>query len=468
MGFKRFSLLVVLRVSLLFVVIAALATALSMRSYPVLCFLLAVLALLQTTELIRFISKTNRELQRFLESARHADFSQRFGQTNLGSGFEELGQAFNDILVRFEANSQQQETTLRYLKALIDHVPVPSLSLHADDSLSLNNNAARRLFANHPTSTLSDLESLAPELAERLEKLQPGQRDTVVFNIEGVEKRFTLAMAQVSIGERIEKLISLQDIQPELDTAQLQAWQALVRVLTHEIMNSITPISSLSATTVGLVSSAQGLVEKRESNTGNQGLQKELTTELKAELDDVLEAVSTIAHRSDSLTQFVESYRKLTKLPKPKHQLFELDPTLRQLSALMSTQQDDKRVYEMSVIVEPANLQLNADPEMFEQVLINLIRNSIQALEDDQSNENPSIEVLANTNKRGQITVSVTDNGPGISEENADEVFVPFFTTKRDGSGVGLALTRQIMTAHGGSVSIRSSKDSGTQVQLTF
>lgn len=460
MGFKRFSILVIVRVSLLFAVVATLAAALATGNYPVLCFLLAVLVLLQTTELIRFISKTNNELQRFLESAKHADFSQRFGNTQLGSGFEELGQAFNDILIGFEANTQQQEQRLRYLKALIDHVPVPSLSLHSDDSLSLNNNAARRLFANYPASSKSDLVQLAPDLPDRLNTLKPGQRGTVVFNIEGAEKKFTLAVAQISIGERIEKLISLQDIQPELDDAQLQAWQALVRVLTHEIMNSITPISSLSATTVDLVESARRLAASIE--------QQESAENLKGDLDDVHEAVSTIAHRSDSLTQFVTSYRKLTRLPQPSLQPIELQASLGQLASLMMAEQGDKPVVNIVVAVEPSTLQLKADPEMFEQVVINLMKNAIQALAELPASKTPEIKISAKTNRRGQLTVAVQDNGPGISDVNIDQVFVPFFTTKRDGSGVGLALTRQVMTAHGGSVSIQSPESGGTEVLLTF
>lgn len=460
MGFKRFSILVVIRVALLFCVIAALAIALSMQSYPVSSLLLGIVAALQTTELVRFISKTNKELRRFLDSVKYADFSQRFGKTELGSGFEELGQAFNDILARFESNSQDQETTLRYLKALIDHVPVPSLSLHADDSLVLNNNAARRLFANHSAVKKSDLESLAPGLPARLDTLQPGQRDTVVFDLEGAEKKFTIAVSQVSIGDRIEKLISLQDIQPELDAAQLQAWQDLVRVLTHEIMNSITPISSLSSTTVNLVNSAKTELKKLHGDTN--------TMALREELDDIFEAVSTIAHRSEGLTQFVESYRKLTRLPDPQRQSIDLDITLRQLASLMTTQQTESSKCAIAVRIEPSSLQLNADPEMFEQVLINLLRNSLQAIESLPTDHNGQIAVTAKTNKRGQLTIAVKDNGPGISEEISDQIFVPFFTTKRDGSGVGLALTRQIMTAHGGSVSIRTPKQGGTEILLTF
>lgn len=461
MGFKQFSILVSIRIGLLALSLFMLALTILGGHYPVVTLLLSLVVILQTGEVIRFVRKTNHELQRFLDSARYADFSQRFSAQVTGSGFEELNQVFSDILKRFEDNRHTQEQELRYLKALIEHVPVPSLSLHADGSVSFNNNAARRLFGNTPVTQIEHFEQFSAGATQLLTTLPVGQRDLVTLKIDDLEKQFTVAAAQVSVGERVVKLISLQDIQPELDEAQLNAWQALVRVLTHEIMNSITPISSLASTTTEMV---RGASEKAKLLDGSAP-----ANAIREELDDVQEAVDTIAHRSDSLTQFVQSYRKLTRLPQPSRQPINIAELFDSIRALMASEAEQARVA-IELSVTPASLELNADRDMLEQVLINLLRNSMQAIEtSNASSKQGKVNLIARVNKRGNIVLEVVDNGPGIESDIVSNIFVPFFTTKRDGSGVGLALTRQIMTAHGGTASIGElDTDTGTRIMLTF
>ncbi|MFK7730604.1 MAG: PAS domain-containing sensor histidine kinase [Pseudomonadales bacterium] len=460
MGFKRFSILVSVRIGLLALSLFILALTIVGGRYPVATLLLSLVVLLQTAEVIRFVRKTNNELRRFLDSARYADFSQRFSSQITGSGFEELNRVFSDILKRFEENRHTQEQELRYLKALIEHVPVPSLSIHADGSVSFNNNAARRLFGNMPVTRIEHFEQFSSGVSQLLTALPIGQRDLVTLKIDDLEKQFTVAAAQVSVGERVVKLVSLQDIQPELDEAQLDAWQALVRVLTHEIMNSITPISSLAATTTDMIRGASEQATQLDNSAPANAIRQEL--------EDVQEAVDTIAHRSDSLTQFVQSYRKLTRLPQPNRQLIKLVDLFDSIKALMASEADQAGVTIESSLT-PGSLELIADRDMLEQVLINLLRNSLQAIEACNTTIQGKVDVIARINKRGNIVIEVEDNGPGINNDIVSNVFVPFFTTKREGSGVGLALTRQIMTAHGGTVSIGELKtDVGTRILLTF
>lgn len=460
MGFKQFSVLVSIRIGLLALILFVLALTIVGGHYPVAAFLLSLFVILQTVEVIRFVRKTNNDLQRFLDSARYADFSQRFSAQVTGSGFEELNQVFSDILQRFEENRHSKEQELRYLKALIEHVPVPSLSLHADGSVSFNNNAARRLFGNTLVTRVEHFDQFSPGASQLLSSLPVGQRDLVTLKIDDLEKQFTVAAAQVSVGERVVKLVSLQDIQPELDEAQLDAWQALVRVLTHEIMNSITPISSLASTTTEMIRDASDKATQLDNSAPANAIREEL--------DDVREAVDTIAHRSDSLTQFVQSYRKLTRLPQPDRRAIKLEDIFDSIKALMTSEAEQANVT-LTSSLSPMSLELNADRDMLEQVLINLLRNSFQAIETNKAITKAKVELLGRINKRGNIVIEVVDNGPGIESEIISSVFVPFFTTKRDGSGVGLALTRQIMTAHGGTVSIgESGADAGTRIMLTF
>ncbi len=460
MGFKRFSILVSIRIGLLAVTLFALALTIVGGHFPVAAFLLSLVVILQTGEVIRFVRKTNNELQRFLDSARYADFSQRFSAQVTGSGFEELNQVFSDVLKRFEDGRHKQEQDLRYLKALIEHVPVPSLSLHSDGSVSFNNNAARRLFGNTSLTRIEHFDQFSSGASQLLSTLPVGQRDLVTLKIDDLEKQFTVAAAQISIGERIVKLVSLQDIQPELDEAQLDAWQALVRVLTHEIMNSITPISSLASTATDMIRDASEKALQLDSS--------EPAVAIRAELHDVQEAVDTIAHRSDSLTQFVQSYRKLTRLPQANRQAIKLVELFDSIKALMISEAERASV-SIVTSLQPASLELNADRDMLEQVLINLLRNSLQAIESSVANSSGKVDLIARINKRGNIVIEVVDDGPGIDSGIASSVFVPFFTTKREGSGVGLALTRQIMTAHGGTVSIGNlDTETGTRILLTF
>ncbi|GER00446.1 hypothetical protein JCM17845_10690 [Iodidimonas gelatinilytica] len=238
-------------------------------------------------------------------------------------------------------------------------------------------------------------------------------------------------------------MIALQNISNELETTELEAWQQLVQVLTHEVMNSITPVTSLAETAAHLLNDGKG-----DSET----------------LQDVKHAVDTVARRAKALTHFVESYRKLSRLPRPKPQRLALIDLFKRLELLMGAEWRDRAVT-MHIDVSPPGLAVNADPEQLEQVLINLAQNAAEALE---GREDAKIWLTGSLNRQGHVVINVADNGPGIPADIRERVFIPFFTTKRTGSGVGLALTRQVMIAHKGSVSINDRKGGGTVFTLSF
>jgi signal transduction histidine kinase len=251
-----------------------------------------------------------------------------------------------------------------------------------------------------------------------------------------------------------ETLISLQDIQSELAIAQLQAWQDLVSVLTHEIMNSITPVASLSKTAVDLVNDVQEKVKNSSASS----------VEVIEELDDVLGAVQTVARRSDGLMQFVKSYRRLTRLPSPNKKIISVGKLFTDVEMLV-TQNWQAKGIDLTTSIIPTALDVNIDIDMVEQILINLLQNAEQAL--NQVNA-PQVSMKAFLNLRGHVAIEVSDNGCGIEAENIEQIFVPFFTTKKEGSGVGLALTRQVMIAHGGIVSVRNNEQGGATFSLIF
>lgn len=450
MVFRRFSVRLAVRLVLLGLLMALTSWLVLLPGYLSASVLAAALLAAAAAELWGFVSRTNRELTRFLASARHADFSQRFDFGETGSGFAELGAAFADILERMHAVRSGEQNQLRRLRALIEHIPVPLVSVHADGELTLQNNAARRLFGAAHVTKLHDLREFGADFHDAVAEAVPGRRELVRFAVDGIEYQLTLAATELIVAGVSERLISLQDIQAELDVTEAQAWQDLVRVLTHEIMNSITPITSLARTSADLV-------EDVAAKAGDDDA-------LREDLQDLRDAVGTVARRSDSLMQFVHSYRQLTRLAPPEKKrvlVRELFEAVRRLAIAEWPAAGTV----LTTASTPAELDVYADRDLLEPVLLNLLRNAWQAA---GHLEAPDIRLSARLNRRGNVVIEVADNGPGVPDEIANRIFVPFFTTKVSGSGVGLALARQVMTAHGGFVRLLEADGKGARFALTF
>ena len=450
MGFRRFSFQLSLRIAFLTLALAAWVYLFMLPGYPTIHFLLTVMVAIQIVEIFRLVSRTNAELTRFLDALRYSDFGQRFQMPKVGAGFEELGSAFTEIIDRFKAERVHREEDLRHLRALTEHVPLPLLSLHPDGRIKLHNNSARRLFGNARISRLKDLLPFGEDFSKQVLAVEAGERRLATFHLDNLEQKLTISATEIVIASKMEKLISLNNIQSELDGAQLQAWQDLVRVLTHEIMNSITPVASLAKTAAELVDDA---IEKLKSHP-----------DIVEDLVDVKSAVETVSRRSDGLRDFVQSYRRITRLPQPEEQRIPLLELFDNVQRLVASEWEKKGIA-LSMTVEPKSLEITADSGMLEQVMFNLLQNAEQVLADRES---PRVEVVGNLNRQGHACVEISDNGPGVPADVAKKVFVPFFTTKREGSGVGLALTRQVMLAHGGTVTLGASESGGAKFTLTF
>jgi nitrogen fixation/metabolism regulation signal transduction histidine kinase len=417
MIFRRFVIALVLRVILTGAALTVFVWLLLQPGYHSAMLLTGGALALLIAELWRYVSRTNRQVARFLEAARYADYSQRFDFENDGSEFPALGEAFTDILRRMRERSTDQEAEMRRSRALIEHIPVPLMTLHADESVTLQNNSARRLFGAEHVTKLKDLRKFGFSFAESVASAVPGMRQLVTFSVEGIEYKLTLATTELIIAGKSERLISLQDIQSELDATQAEAWEDLVRVLTHEIMNSITPVTSLAKTAVDVVND---VLEKARDNEP-----------VEEDLADLKDAIETVARRSDSLVQFVDSYRQITRLAPPEKKRVKLGDLFETVVRLAQAEcpRDDA---EFSINVHPSELDVYADRDLLEPVLINLLRNAWQAQE---STGVPVVRLSGHLNRRQNVVIEVSDNGPGIPANIATKIFVPFFTTRENGSG---------------------------------
>lgn len=451
MGFNRFGLVLGVRLTLLLLALSGAGYLMVIARHPVASLLAVALVVLLGLQTVRFVSRTNQELARFLDAVRYADFGQRFQLSGLGAGFEELGETFTHILGRFRADRSHQETVLRHLKAILEHVPVPLISVHGDRTVTLWNNAARRLLGPRQIHRLEDLEAFGADLPARISSIRPGERTLVGMEVDGSRQSITLSSSEIVTPAGTERLISLHNIQTELDGMQLAAWQDLVRVLTHEIMNSITPVSSLAKTAADLVDDVSGKLSREHG-------------ELVDELGDVRDAVATVARRSDGLMGFVQNYRRLLGLPQPERSRFRIRELLDDVARIAAVGWAEAGI-SLHCAAEPESLTLNADRRLLEQVLINLLQNAGQAL---ASPRGGNVWLSARLNPQGRVLIEVADDGPGIPEEVAARMFVPFYTTRKDGSGVGLALSRQIMNAHGGTLSFANRDSGGARFTLGF
>ena len=410
-------------------------------------FLLGLGVIVQIGALARYADKTNRDLSRFLNAVRYSDFSQSFTGAGRGRSFTALGASFADVMDDFREARAETEEQHRYLQTIVQHVGTGLMSYDASGNIGLINNAAKRLFRVQFLKNVSGLSSYSEALVTALGKLRAGDR-LIVKVVHGDElQELVLSRTEFRLRGELFTLVAIQDIQSELEEKELQAWLKLTRVLTHEIMNSITPIAALAA-------SAQEILESGESNGEPES----------ERLEDVRGAVQTIDRRSQGLLHFVQAYRSLTHIPRPNLKIFSASELFASVEKLFEGELLDVSA-RLEVDVEPEGLQLTADPEMIEQILINLLRNAIQMSEPGAG---VRIRLTARIGNRSRPVISVSDNGPGIEPEALDKIFVPFFTTRKEGSGIGLSLSRQIMRQHGGSMSVFSDPGRETTFTLRF
>ncbi len=451
MTFKNFRLNIIIRVLLLaasvFLFFYFLGT-----EYRVIVFLTGLLVIvLEVYSMIRLVDRTNRDLANFLESIRFSDFTRSFRIDGMGSSFDDLNRAFNDVIRDFQEVRSEKEEHFHYLQSIVQNIDVSIIVYRKDGTVEMINKAAKKLFQVYGLRNVNGLRKVSGELVDTLLNIQPGENTLVKVRDEDDILQLAVYATEFKVKGKLIILATINNIQNVLEEQETEAWQKLIRVLTHEIMNSITPIASLSST---LELMLKGIAEEGD-------IRRDM------DMDTVLEiqsALQTINKRSTGLLHFVNTYRNLTRIPKPNFRIFRVAELFRNIELLMEEELSEKKV-DFVIRVDPQDMELSADEQLIEQVLINLMRNSLHALENRRDGR---IELKAFVNKRGRVTMQVSDNGKGILPDVLDKIFIPFFTTKPSGSGIGLSLSRQILRLHNGTMSAQSVPGKETIFTLTY
>ena len=445
---RSFRFVVAVRITLIVATALLLAALLSgpRHATSLLCCLLLAG---QAWSLVRYVETGTRQVDQLLGCIESDDLSLRPSGLPGGPAFVRLQDRFDRVLSSFRELRLSREEHLQSLLAVVRHIGIGVISFHEDGAVELINPAANTLLGISMLRNIDDLAGVHQELHSSLRKLSPGQRDLVIVTVDGEQRQLALFASELRQHSKHLNLVTIQNIGPELNEREIEAWQDLIRVLTHEIRNSLTPISSLAASV------------EQQCTAGTDDGPAALTP---GKQEKIREALRVIQRRSQGLLQFVDTYRDLAHLPRPELQLCRVREQFDELERLVTPQIAD-RLVTLRTTVTPESMHLTADPRMLGQVLLNLTLNAI-----DATAERDDAEVLLAgvIDQQGRRLIRISDNGHGIAAESLENVFIPFYSTKKTGTGIGLSLSRQIMRRHGGDITLVSEPGAGATFTLRF
>ncbi len=408
-------------------------------------FIVAIFVL-QVIDLIHFINQTNRKIAFFFDAIRNDDSTLNFSENTGNKSLNELNASLNKVnelikKIKFELIEQEQ-----YFKIILEQVSIGIITFNENGNIFLANSAARNLLNYEHLTHINQISRIDGKLFTTISELQPGDRKLVTFNGKAGVVQLSLKSTLFKTARQNLQLVAIQDIKSEMETKELESWIKLIRVLTHEIMNSVAPITSLSQTISGYYRNLEGNIpdEKIIGNT--------------------IKGLEVINERGAGLISFVENYRKLTRLPQPDKKPVKIGQVFGNTVTLINYESVNEQV-QITWKINPPDLEIVADKEQISQVLINLIKNSLEAMKNAGDGK---IVLSGEINSNGRVQLTVSDNGPGIPEDLMDKIFIPFFTTKESGSGVGLSLSRQIMMMHGGSLKLVTVPGKCTSAVMEF
>ncbi len=438
---SRFIIGLAFRLGVLLLAAFAFVQSLSMANLGAARVVAALAVIASVAWLWRHVQQTNSELVRFVEAVRFADFSQGFGHRFDGSGFTELGDVLNLAIRRMRDERHKLIDANRFYEAVLDDAPTALLTVDGEGRVELANKAARRLLMRHEGVRIEDFRTYGDSFAKALEGGAVNRPRLVPLILENVPQTMLVSAAVVHrLGSRV-RVVAVQPIQSELNAIEIAAQSDLIRVLTHEIMNSMTPVTSLAHSAVELI---------READQGDPSIA------------DARAAIETLSRRADGVMHFVESYRQISRAPEVRRRPIDVIAWADELSSLFRAGDGSDGV-ELEVRVADGAATVDADPDLMSQVLINLLRNAGEAA---CQAETPKVWLRFDRTRSGKIQIEVEDNGPGVPSSIRGDVFLPFFTTKSKGTGVGLSLARQVILAHRGSISITDAAEGGALFRI--
>tara|TARA_R100000005_G_scaffold90897_1_gene62703 strand:+ start:952 stop:2307 length:1356 start_codon:yes stop_codon:yes gene_type:complete len=448
MGFNRFRIFVLIRVIVLFVTVATFVYLLFFDQKYVTTVVTGFLIIFEVFELFNYIESTNKKLTRFFDAIKYNDFNMSFTHDNkLGKTFKALNLAFKDVIDAILEERKKSEQSFQQLRVVVENIGTGIIAINETGEVKLINRSALHLLQLESLRSLEDLRQKAPNFHFTITHLKYSKR-AAYKNEKGQE--LVILETMYKLGGELYRLIALQDIKAELQAKELEAWQNLTKVLRHEIMNSIAPISSLTSTLSEVLK--EDVIKKNGLNT----IEDE-------SLEDLTEGLSTISSRSEGLINFVNAYRDYTNLPEPDKRSTDVKSLVQNTTALLKNDFLKSNVA-LEVIHAETSIELNIDYQLIEQVLINILKNALEVVENKEN-----AKVKLETSVHGElVTVSISDNGAGITPEATEKIFMPFFSTKNRGSGIGLSLSKQIMQLHGGDIQLETELGKGATFRMVF
>jgi Signal transduction histidine kinase involved in nitrogen fixation and metabolism regulation len=449
MASRNFYIQLIIRVALLTLTAILLAFSLSEQWYFSfgICLLLLVA---QVYSLISFINSTNRKIAYFFDAIRNEDFTLRFPERVTIKSFKELNQSLNRVNGLIQEVHLQLQVREQYYQEIIKQASIGIMTYNEKGHIMFANPTLERLLDYTPLNHIKQLSQVDESLYNIFKSFKPFDRKLVQLSNEREQTQLSLKSTPMTMDGQSLLLVVVQDIHKELDEKETDSWVRLIRVLTHEIMNTITPIASISDSIIkyyrhnGKITPLEELEESQIKNT--------------------LKGLEVIKEQGGNLMDFVQSYRSLLHVPEPNKTIVKGKELLEKIHVLMSVRPQEAEI-DFKVQCEPENLELFIDEKQIAQVLINLAKNALQSVGEI---ENGKVRMVAGMDSNGKKYIDVLDNGPGIPPEVMDEIFVPFFTTKSEGTGIGLSLSKRVMQLHGGGIQVRSFPYKETHFRLTF
>lgn len=443
--FQTFTAVITFRVTLMAASLLLSFILLFQYSLPIYAGLVLVLFIIQTVELIRYFSRLEVEMKQFTAAVHYRDFTQNYSIKRSPVLLKELRIAFNEVNITFQQLNAEKEIQYQHLKMILEMIDTGILSYDQDGEVQWMNESFRKLFALPALKHLTGLVTRNPDLQTVLDESTAGNKRLVKLKTGSSTLTVLTSVARFKINGKINYLLAVKNINEAVEETETLAWQKLLRVLTHEIMNSVAPITSLAETL-------------------KQRIDKLDTLPAADVLADMSLSIEVIRSRSQGLMKFADTYRSISRITQPSLSVVLVADLFKQIERLMKFDFEQQQV-QFDFSLRESNLTLTIDVSLIEQVILNLIINAIDATREQ---EDKKIRLQGYLTEHGKVVIEIADNGPGIPLEIRDTIFVPFFTTKKDGSGIGLSLSKQIMQLHKGTILLESETGKGSIFKLVF